>query len=349
MGVCASDEDVEKLSGETTPHYTLLLVGAGESGKSTICKQMEYLHCGGFSSKDRKLSTPIIRNNIIEYMQTLVAEAKRFNSKDSKNAKDFKIDEELARELKISQYDSDDNMVLTPDLSSVIFKLWESSAIQKTYARRSEYQLDDSAQYFIQKAEHIAGDTYIPTNDDMIRKRTRSAGIQRIEMTFFDVRFTLIDVGGQRSEQRKWNLCYEECTAVLFIAALSAYDQLAEDRKTNRMTEALNLFEKICKDENLKEKPLILFLNKKDIFLKKIENTPITVCDDFRKYAGPGKDAESSALFIEQEFKNRNAVLGREIFVHRTCAVDPENIQHVFKAVKTVVVSSLLAYAGLLR
>lgn len=40
---------------------------------------------------------------------------------------------------------------------------------------------------------------------------------------------------------------FEGVTAVLFVAAISEYDQLLyEDDKTNRMVEALNLFEEIC-------------------------------------------------------------------------------------------------------
>ena len=33
-----------------------------------------------------------------------------------------------------------------------------------------------------------------------------------------------IDVGGQRSERKKWIHCFEDVTAILFFVALSAYD-----------------------------------------------------------------------------------------------------------------------------
>lgn len=40
----------------------------------------------------------------------------------------------------------------------------------------------------------------------------------------------MIDVGGQRSERRKWIHCFENVTAVLFLVAISGYDQcLTED------------------------------------------------------------------------------------------------------------------------
>jgi hypothetical protein len=41
----------------------------------------------------------------------------------------------------------------------------------------------------------------------------------------------MFDVGGQRSERKKWIHCFENVTAVLFVVAISGYDQcLAEDR-----------------------------------------------------------------------------------------------------------------------
>lgn len=40
----------------------------------------------------------------------------------------------------------------------------------------------------------------------------------------------MIDVGGQRSERRKWIHCFENVDCLIFVAALSGYDQcLVED------------------------------------------------------------------------------------------------------------------------
>ena len=49
---------------------------------------------------------------------------------------------------------------------------------------------------------------------------------------------SMFDVGGQRNERKKWIHCFDDVTAVIFVAAISEYDQnLYEDHKTNRMHE----------------------------------------------------------------------------------------------------------------
>lgn len=63
-----------------------------------------------------------------------------------------------------------------------------------------------------------------------------------------ELKFKLFDVGGQRSERRKWINCFENVTALLFLVAISEYDQsLYEDESINRMQESLALFDSICK------------------------------------------------------------------------------------------------------
>jgi len=38
--------------------------------------------------------------------------------------------------------------------------------------------------------------------------------------------FSMVDVAGQRSERRKWIHCFSNVTAIIFLAALSEYDQV---------------------------------------------------------------------------------------------------------------------------
>lgn len=117
----------------------------------------------------------------------------------------------------------------------------------------------------------------------------------------------MFDVGGQRSERKKWIHCFEGVTAIIFCVALSGkipfnkessiassltnyyspsgYDLvLAEDEEMNRMIESMKLFDSICNSKWFVETSIILFLNKKDLFEEKIQRSPLTIC--FPEYTG---------------------------------------------------------------
>lgn len=42
----------------------------------------------------------------------------------------------------------------------------------------------------------------------------------------------LFDVGGQRSERKKWIHCFEDVTAIIFCVAMSEYDQVLHEDET---------------------------------------------------------------------------------------------------------------------
>lgn len=95
----------------------------------------------------------------------------------------------------------------------------------------------------------------------------------------------MVDVGGQRSERKKWIHCFEDVTAIIFMVAISEYNQvLFEDETVNRMSESLMLFQSICDMDWFKNTSIILFMNKTDIFKKKLKSSPLV--HYFPKYRG---------------------------------------------------------------
>ena len=58
----------------------------------------------------------------------------------------------------------------------------------------------------------------------------------QIEFEYKSLVFNMFDVGGQRSQRKKWIHCFDDVDCVLFVSALSEYDQvLLEDSSVNRM------------------------------------------------------------------------------------------------------------------
>lgn len=98
---------------------------------------------------------------------------------------------------------------------------------------------------------------------DVLRARVRTTGIIETTFRYRDLIYRMFDVGGQRSERRKWIQCFDDVTAVIFVVALSGYDmKLFEDQETNRIHESLTLFDAICNNKFFIDTAMILFLNK---------------------------------------------------------------------------------------
>ena len=133
--------------------------------------------------------------------------------------------------------------------------------------------------------KRITHPDYLPDDQDILRSRARTTGITEITFTVQDVQFRMVDVGGQRSERKKWIHCFQEVTGLIFCVAMSEYDlKLYEDETVNRMHESIMLFDEICNCQWFNETAVILFLNKADLFKEKIKSVDLSVC--FPDYEG---------------------------------------------------------------
>jgi len=70
--------------------------------------------------------------------------------------------------------------------------------------RYSELSLDDAHPYFMENLARIASPSYVPTTDDILRCRIKTLGVHEVEFQANGLEFRLVDVGGQRTERRKW-------------------------------------------------------------------------------------------------------------------------------------------------
>lgn len=200
---------------------------------------------------------------------------------------------------------------------------------------------------YLDSLDRISATNYIPTQDDVLRTRVKTTGIVETRFTFKGLFFRMFDVGGQRSERKKWIHCFEGVTAIIFCVALSGYDLvLAEDEEMNRMMESMKLFDSICNNKWFVNTSIILFLNKKDLFAEKIRKSPLSIC--FPEYTGTNT-YEEAAAYIQIKFEDLNAMKdSKEIYTHLTCATDTRNVQFVFDAVTDVIIKNNLKDCGLL-
>jgi len=312
------------------------LLGAGDSGKSTIAKQMKIIHLDGFNDEERMGYKTTIANNILTAMRTLIHQANKFEYHLSTGNE--------SRAQTIVSIPRDQEPAITKEICDSVVSLWQDNAIKQTYARASEYQLNDSTQYYFENIQRIAAPNYIPSEQDVLRSRVKTTGVLETVFEVEEIIFRLVDVGGQRSERRKWIHCFEDVTAIIFCVAISEYDlKLYEDNETNRMHESLQLFKELCNTKWFQQTAFILFLNKKDIFEEKIKRVPLTVC--FPDYNGP-QTFESASTFVKERFLELNDNKSKTIYAHMTCATDTTNIIVVFNAVRDIILQKTLGTIG---
>lgn len=122
-----------------------------------------------------------------------------------------------------------------------------------------------------------------------------TTGIIEYPFVLENITFRMVDVGGQRSERRKWIHCFENVTSIMFLAALSEYDQvLVESDNENRMEESKALFRTIITYPWFQNSSVILFLNKKDLLEEKIMHSHLV--DYFPEF--DGKNLTHPFLYI---------------------------------------------------
>ncbi|XP_038061513.1 guanine nucleotide-binding protein G(s) subunit alpha-like isoform X1 [Patiria miniata] len=367
----------------------LLLVGAGESGKSTIVKQMKLLHQGGYDNRERQEFIPIIRGNLRDAILTITGNMQTLQPSI------HLCDPTLKPCLDYMQdYASLPDFQYTEEFYDKAKMLWEDEGVQECYGRANEYQLIDSAEYFLDRIDEIREEDYVPSNQDILRSRKITTGVLQTSFEVNNVHFQMLDVGGQRDERKKWIQCFSDVTALIFVVACSSFDLvLREDQNKNRLQESLELYERLWKNRFLRSTSVILFLNKQDILAQKVSKgtsllshyyadyehfePPETIeppegwcCFSTKRKRAEQRRRESmfpalniseskeffkAKSFIKAKFQDLSVCDEKEhhfikhCYSHFTIAVNSENISIVFDSCKDMIQRLHLTKAGIIR
>ena len=107
------------------------------------------------------------------------------------------------------------------------------------------------------------------------------------------------------------------------------------------------MFEDICSLQCFQDSAIILFLNKRDLFEKKIRHKGISECIAFEDYRGPPNDYDAGVKYFVEKFKARNRKFkSREIYHHVTCATDTANVKVCFNLCTNIILNDALNALG---
>lgn len=326
-------------SGKEKNEVKILLLGSGESGKSTVLKQMKIIHQNGYSQQELLMYKTTVYKNLLDCAKIVVEAAARFGVPTG-------LTDAEAELITTSTISPDPDTVLDGDLGAAIGKMWANPDVKKILSeRRAEFYIMDSAPYFFDSVVRISDPEYIPVVDDILRARIKTTGIYETRFEMDKLKIHMYDVGGQRSERKKWIHCFENVTVIIFCVALSEYDQvLLEEKSQNRMAESLVLFDSVINSRWFTRTSVVLFLNKIDVFTEKLPHSPLE--NYFPDYEG-GNDVQKAAKYILWRFTQANRAK-LQLYAHLTQATDTSNIRFVMGAVKETILQNSLRDSGIL-
>ncbi|KAI8923256.1 guanine nucleotide binding protein, alpha subunit [Entophlyctis helioformis] len=368
--IASDKESLEKSKNEPR----ILLLGSGDSGKTTFLKQLRLVHGQPFDDVERAAYKKSILVNVADAVLMLFDAAASMgvsNFDDETKGYITSIIEHFrfgvepsissglgnstaggagipssATEASISgltgglnaspsvNFMAPDSMTLTPEIAKAIKTVWHDPTFQKVYSERGK-MLQDTAPYFLEKVEEFTQANYMPTDEDILNTRVMTTQVTETIINVKQMRFHVFDVGGQIKHRKQWIPFFDNVHNILFITSLASYDQtLVEDPSVNRMQDALVLFGEVVNNQLLASIPVILFLNKKDLFEKKIKTSNIkTYFPGYQPANGGVQDLKGAVKFFGNQFLAQNKNPEKGVYVHITCCTDSKAMKKIIASV----------------
>ncbi|KAJ3364857.1 hypothetical protein HDU91_002421 [Kappamyces sp. JEL0680] len=319
----------------------LLLLGSSDSGKSTLLKQLKILHGGGFSDAEKLIYKERIIQGMFWAVSHLIALLDDFESLDiAKSYIDLVEHCDAVKER--------GSLAVTPRSIERLLEAWKEPRIAQVWQTTTHY-LPDSTSYYFDEHQRILAPGYTPSNQDILNLRTIT---QSVSDTVFRIRkknLHVIDVSGLSHHRTTWMSYFEDVNSILYVAPLSAYDQtMLEEIGVNRMVDSIVLFGDMVNHPLLKNKFFILFLNKKDLYEKKIKNSHIV--DYFPQYKGAKGSVSQGIKYFDFKFRDQvknKHMKENKLSTHITCCTDTKIMHRIISTVLTAITDEALDDVGL--
>ena len=306
--------------------FKILLLGAGEVGKSTIFRHLQVLCDDCIQNRDSYIYP--IRQNILIELQKIAKYIRTQN---------LSFDNKLELYLEKIKYDD-------PYENDTLKYLCKHPKIIELL---HNYEIPDQLEnidFFFQNIDRILNNDYTPTNDDILMGRFRTIDVSKI--CFHNIgantNVALYDIGGQRSERKKWKEAFESVNSIMFIISLNDFDRtIFEDNTIGRLQDSYELLQNILKTKQFENVNFYLIFNKYTLFKNKIENT-----DKFAKmypnFTGNIHDVQQCAQFIIDQFLDIFKKLNRKVTEFTIDALNPGDVFNMMTKIHTLILRSPL-------
>ncbi|KAH9932360.1 G-protein alpha subunit [Fomitopsis serialis] len=236
--------------------------------------------------------------------------------------------------------------------------LWEDGVVREMLTRL-RLRMEDSAGFFLDDVDRIATRTYEPSDDDVVRARLRTVGVQEYQLRFENPgavdrsvgrEWIIYDVGGARSSRAAWVPYFEDANALLFLTPISCFDEsLEEDRHVNRLEDSFILWKSVVGSKLLRRCIIVLFLNKYDLLAKKLK-AGATINKHLSSYGERENTAPVFAKYLHQKFREQHKEYSpepRSFYGYVTCVIDTKATASTLSSVRDGLLQQHLQRADL--
>lgn len=308
----------------------ILTCGVPHSGKSTFFKQLKLANDIDINGD----TFQILRNNILFGLTEMVNLADQ-SKMDPDRLKEFSS-------LTIGKQFTYENI-------SCLQKIWIDPEIKRIWSRRhgTSQLMIENLDYCMEHISRFSNELSLPTERDILTARSRTTGQSQITIPLNKKQVVkFIDVGGQKSERRRWNQVVQHPTAIVFFASLADFNLFSySSTKKTILNESIELWSEIVQEYS--NTLFILALNKVDIFSEKIKMY------DFKKYypdfEGDPERTYETSKYIEQLFKDQvpEEKLG-SLNIHITCILEKKYVDRLFQSFKDLYYRKMLSKSSLI-
>lgn len=237
--------------------------------------------------------------------------------------------------------------------------LWADETV-RLVLRKRKVNLEDEAGFFLNDLDRIATPDYEPSDDDVVRARLRTLGIQEYRIKFekglplspdLGREWIIYDVGGSRTVRRAWLPYFEGVNAIIFLAPISCFNEsLLEDPGVNRLEDSFLIWRAIVSSKLLAKTTMIVFLNKCDLLKKKIK-AGVRIKKYLPSFGDRENELNTVVKFLRDRFKDVSKAHSpqqpRPVYIYATSVIDTKATAVTLKTVRDGILREHLKEADL--
>lgn len=272
----------------------VLILGTSESGRSTMMKALTSVAGGKYTKKERLSFRNIIWTSVVTNAKTVL-----------KAMEELKLPlehEGYKRHVqKLFNFQEKVDDELLPETIRSIQALWKDRGFEACYKRRNEYQLEENFAYYVNSVTRLGADGYVPTDEDILRLRIVSCGINTVCLSYKDLEYEVLDVGVER---KHWVRTFPGVSTIVFMVDPTAYSKrILKDKSKTLIQESLEAFDYIVNSGWFLEAEFIIIFSKMDklerwLYEKEVKD----FWHDFPDLPGDTGIVEHYMQFLQAEF-----------------------------------------------